>query len=266
MSWNLGRLVERIELDWPLDQAESWDNPGLSLGDPAVTVSKVLLSVDVTPEVIEEAAANSAELIISHHPVIFKPINSIAGFGSSQLVLQAAIASRVALYSAHTNVDFISGGVTDSLVKALSIEPESVIDLVTGAGSIGQLPRPISLREFAGLVSSALPRTPGGVLVQGDADRSVSTVAVLAGAGDTVLDLVTNTAADVFVTSDLRHHRALDFRTATMNKHQALVCISHWAAESLWLPAAARALSRMAPELTFVESTISTDPWTFRID
>ena len=265
MSWTLAQLVERLERDWPLDQAESWDNPGLAFGLPDTKVEKVLLCVDVTLEVVEEAAVHSVDLILSHHPTIFRPIHSVAGFGSTQLILQAAIAKNIALYSAHTNVDFISGGVTATLADSLALKPEKPIDATSGAGLIGRLASSLSLREFAEHVAEVIPPSPIGVLVQGTPEQSVSTVAVLAGAGDSLLEAVAQTTADVFLTSDLRHHRALDFRTITANRSRALISISHWAAESLWLPVASRTLAEMAPGVTFIESEISTDPWTFRI-
>lgn len=265
MIWKLGQLVARIEQDWPLGQAEPWDNPGLSLGDPFADINRVLVCIDVTPAVIREAHESATQLIVSHHPVIFRPIRAVAGSGASQRILQSAIASGVALYSAHTNVDFIRGGVTQVLAEALSIQPTGVIDSSNGGGAIGRLSSKITLGEFASRVARALTHTPGGVLVQGQPDQMISTVAVLAGAGDSLLETVSEIDVDAYVTSDLRHHRALDFQTMTAGS-KSLLSVSHWAAESIWIPTAVKALSEMAPEVTFIPSEISTDPWNFRVD
>jgi dinuclear metal center YbgI/SA1388 family protein len=136
-----------------------------------------------------------------------------------------------------------------------------------GHGRIGHLQRPMSLRELAHQVHTALPQTAHGVRVSGDPDRRVQTVAVGCGAGDFLLDTVLDTDADVYVTSDLRHHRAAEFRD---HDGPALVDVAHWAAEWTWLPVVEHKLraavrARGATVDTRV-STVVTDPWTFRVD
>lgn len=134
-----------------------------------------------------------------------------------------------------------------------------------GHGRIGRLARPLSLREFADQVAAALPPTAHGVRVAGDPDRVVITVAVGSGSGDYLLDTVRGTDADVYVTSDLRHHRAGEFLEYA---GPALVDVSHWAAEWTWLPVVERKLREaVAMRGDTVETRVSdvvTDPWTFR--
>jgi hypothetical protein len=134
-----------------------------------------------------------------------------------------------------------------------------------GHGRIGRLARPVPLREFADQVAAALPATAHGVRVAGDPDRLVGTVAVGSGSGDFLLDAVRGTDADVYVTSDLRHHRAGEFME---HDGPALVDVAHWAAESTWLPVVERKLGdAVASRGDTVETRVSgvvTDPWTFR--
>jgi len=134
-----------------------------------------------------------------------------------------------------------------------------------GHGRIGRLPEPLPLREFAERVDAALPSTAHGVRVAGDPDRLVATVAVGSGSGDYLLDTVLGTDADVYVTSDLRHHRAAEFLE---HGGPALVDVAHWAAEWTWLPVVERKLARAVGQRgDTVESRVSgvvTDPWTFR--
>lgn len=135
-----------------------------------------------------------------------------------------------------------------------------------GTGRIGRLARPTTLRDFAGQVATALPHTAHGVRVGGDPARVVETVAVTSGSGDFLLETVLRTEADVYVTSDLRHHRAGEFLE---HGGPALVDIAHWAAEWTWLPVVERTLveslrARGATVETLV-STTCTDPWTFRV-
>jgi dinuclear metal center YbgI/SA1388 family protein len=134
-----------------------------------------------------------------------------------------------------------------------------------GSGRIGRLAEPMSLRAFADQVRDALPQTAHGVRVGGDPDRTVETVAVTSGSGDFLLDTVLTTDADVYVTSDLRHHRASEFLE---HGGPALVDVAHWAAEWTWLPALQRtlvaALDGRGDTVDVRVSTTCTDPWTFR--
>jgi dinuclear metal center YbgI/SA1388 family protein len=135
-----------------------------------------------------------------------------------------------------------------------------------GAGRVGRLRQPRTLREFADEVATALPRTAVGPRVSGDLDRTVSVVALAGGAGDFLLDDAQASGADVFVTSDLRHHPASEFR-----EHPgapALIDVPHWAAEWTWLPVAEDALSAVLDQRGLaVKSEVSricTDPWNYR--
>ena len=135
-----------------------------------------------------------------------------------------------------------------------------------GMGRIGHLDEPMTLQEFAQHVSATLPHTAHGVRVGGDPERRVETVAVTSGAGDFLLDAVLATDADVYVTSDLRHHRAAEFLE---HAGPALVDVAHWAAEWTWLPVLQRKLlESLDPTGDTVETRVSTtctDPWSFRL-
>jgi hypothetical protein len=133
-----------------------------------------------------------------------------------------------------------------------------------GSGRIGSLPQPVSLAEFARRVSAVLPATAHGVRVSGDPDRRVHRVALCGGAGDFLLDTARAAGADVFLTSDLRHHPASEF-----GEHDgpALVDVAHWAAEWTWLPVLRqRLLGALGDTVEVAVSTVNTDPWTFRVD
>ncbi len=135
-----------------------------------------------------------------------------------------------------------------------------------GHGRVGRLPEPVSLRGFADRVAAALPVAAPGVRVAGDPDREITTVAVGAGSGDSLLEEVRRSGADVYVSSDLKHHRASEFLE---EGGPALVDVPHWAAEWTWLPVVERKVRQAAAEAgDTVETRVSeivTDPWTFRI-
>ncbi len=135
-----------------------------------------------------------------------------------------------------------------------------------GGGRVGDLAEPMSLADFADLVAATLPGVAQGVRAAGDPRRTVRRVAVCGGSGDSMLGAATASGADVYLTSDLRHHRASEHLEAG---GCALVDVAHWAAEWMWLPQAARLLEQDAAAAGFsVGTTVSTtvtDPWTFHV-
>jgi dinuclear metal center YbgI/SA1388 family protein len=136
-------------------------------------------------------------------------------------------------------------------------------DPTSGSGRIGRLAEALTLRELAERVDAVLPTTAHGVRVSGDPDQRIETVAVCGGAGDFLLDRVRRLDADVYVTSDLRHHPASELRE---HGAPALVDVAHWAAESMWLPVLRRRLVDALGDTVEVSiSTANTDPWTFRV-
>jgi len=137
--------------------------------------------------------------------------------------------------------------------------------LGTGTGRGGDLP-PTTLAEFAEQVAAALPATAHGVRVAGDPDRPVKRVAVCGGAGDFLLDRMVASDADVYLTSDLRHHPAAEFREKAGADGPALIDVAHWAAEWTWLPVvSARLAGALGDTVETRVSDIVTDPWTMRI-
>ncbi len=143
------------------------------------------------------------------------------------------------------------------------VELAALPDPTRGSGRIGRLPAPLSLREFAALVDRTLPATAHGIRVAGDPERPVSTVALCGGAGDFLLENARRAGADVYLTSDLRHHPASESQE---EGGPALVDVAHWAAESMWLPVLRERLSGASGDTVTVHiSTITTDPWTFRV-
>jgi len=139
-------------------------------------------------------------------------------------------------------------------------------DPSVGTGRVGSLVQPVSLRELAEAVAGALPRTAHGVRVAGDLDAQVQTVAVVGGAGDSFLDDAFAAGVDVYVTADLRHHPASDARerAALSGGRPFLIDVSHFASEWAWLADAAATVGALG--VTATVSTVTTDPWTSRVD
>ena len=132
MAVTLGEFVRWLEELIPLSFQEDYDNSGLQVGDPSALVSSVLLTVDVAPGVIAEAADSGCNLIISHHPVIFKPLRRLAFSGNSEVCVAAALRKGIAVYSAHTSFDNMAGGVSFRLAEKIGLEGIKVLEPVSG--------------------------------------------------------------------------------------------------------------------------------------
>ena len=225
--------------------------------------------------------------MVCHHPLLLSPVHGVAATTPKGRVVHRLQRTGTALLTAHTNADVPADGVNESLARAVGIlDPQVVVatddaprrttsgspprapDRASrGHGRIGRLAEPTTLRDFAARVSAALPATAHGVRVAGDPDRRVRTVVVGSGSGDFMLDTVRGTDADVYVTSDLRHHRAGEFLE---HDGPALIDVAHWAAEWTWLPVVERklldAVRRRGDTVETRVSALVTDPWTFWVD
>jgi dinuclear metal center YbgI/SA1388 family protein len=260
-SLQVADVMRAMAARYPLATAEEWDSVGLVVGDLDVAVSRVLFTVDVTPDVVEEAIAIGAQMIIAHHPLLLRGVTSLATSDIKGRIVSMLIKHSIALYTAHTNADAAWPGVSDALAVQLGLDVATGVSLSgTGIGRVGSLSAPVTLREFAQRVSDKLPQTARAVNVTGDLDSIVSTVAVCGGAGDSLLDAVAGLEVDAYVTSDLRHHVAQEF---ALTSSCALIDVSHWAAEWLWLPQAAQLLHQdLGGNVDVDVSTLVTDPWT----
>ena len=366
-------VLAALDQRYPPALALEWDNVGLQVGDPAAVVTSILWAVDPTDDVLDEAAHLGADLVITHHPLLFRPMTALTpDTRVGRRALRLAREGR-ALICVHTNADAAVPGVSDALAEALGLENlrplrphggrrvdkltyfvprashEDVLDAVlsAGAGSIGAYDwcaftsegigqfRPLAganpaigavgtveyvpenrvevvmdtavrervvaalvaahpyeevaydvvatyarrsdtgigrigtvtptrVGDLASRLSAALPATARGLLMAGDPDVHVTTVAVCGGAGDDLLADARAAGAELFVTSDLRHHLAQDHRA---DGGGALIDIAHWAAEWLWLPRASERLAAdLAPHaLSMTLSTQVTDPWTHHL-
>ncbi|WIE55967.1 Nif3-like dinuclear metal center hexameric protein [Curtobacterium sp. MCBD17_003] len=265
----LRAVLAAAEALWPADGAESWDAVGLVSGDPDAEVRHVHLTVDAVPEVAREAVALGADLLVAHHPLLLRGVTTIAETTYKGSVLATLVRGGCALLAAHTNADVVTTGTSAvladrlGLVKQRPIEPGARPG--TGIGRVGVLAAPMTLGALARHLVDVLPATASGVRVSGEHDRPVRTVALCAGAGDSLLGAPEVLAADVYVTSDLRHHPASEFRErAMLSDGPALVDTSHWATEWLWLDVAAAQLAD-ATGVRVTVSDIRTDPWDFAV-
>ncbi len=265
----LRELQAVIEDLWPAAGAESWDSVGLVSGRADQTIEHVHLAVDAVPATAHEAVEAGADLLLTHHPLLLRGVTTIDESTVKGNVLATLVRGGTALLAAHTNADVVTTGTSAVLADRLGLVDQRPLepgaDPATGLGRVGTLPAPTTLGALARALVDLLPPTATGVRVSGDFDRPVRTVALCAGAGDSLLGNPAVRAADVYVTSDLRHHPASEFREqALLGDGPALVDTSHWATEWLWLDVAAEQLRRAAGVRVTV-SELRTDPWDFAV-
>ncbi|WP_245159534.1 Nif3-like dinuclear metal center hexameric protein [Blastococcus sp. CT_GayMR19] len=267
MSVPLREVLAALDARYAPALAESWDAVGLVCGDPDEPVQRVLFAVDPTSDVVDEVIGTGTGLLVTHHPLLLTPVHGVPADDPKGRLVHRLIRAGAALFVAHTNADRAPGsGVNDALAAVLGLsgtaplEPTDA-DPRAGLGRIGGLPAPLSLREFAELAAAVLPATVGGVRVAGDPDRVVRRVAVCGGSGGSLLPAAAAAGADVFLTSDLKHHPVSE---AAETPGPALVDVAHFASEWPWLPVAAEVLGRdLSGRVEVSVSRLRTDPWTW---
>ncbi|NUT32635.1 MAG: Nif3-like dinuclear metal center hexameric protein [Hamadaea sp.] len=253
-------VVAALEQWYPPATAAAWDRVGLVLGEPDAPVETVLCVVDVVPETAREALERGVQLIVSHHPLLFRGVSSVAPTTYAGRIVHDLIRGGVALHVAHTNADVAADGVNEALADLFELRHRRLLS-PDGLGRVGELPAPMSLAEFTALAARVLPPTRWGVRAGGDPARRIATVAVSSGSGAESLPLAGAAGADVIVTSDVKHHYAGEHLAAG---GPAIVEAAHWATEWPWLPRVARLLRDRLGVETIV-STVNTDPWTLHV-
>lgn len=203
------RILEQI---CPSDLAEDWDNSGLQLNSKYHDVSKVLVALEITDDVIDEALEKNADMIVTHHPLIFKPVRCIDDNDANGRYLNRLIRGGISVYSCHTSFDVMNGGNNDYLGTVLGlveIEPfenESICRK-------GVTPVEISFADFARRAAQILDVSENHFRMVGDANRSICTVGWCTGAGAEYLSVAAEEGCDLFITGDVKYHEAQAART-----------------------------------------------------
>lgn len=235
----------------PLELQMDFDNAGFQVGRRDREVHRVLLALDATDEVLQEAKELGAELIVTHHPLLFTPLRSVSDGEPVQRRVLTLIENGVALISMHTNLDIAQQGVNDVLIRLLGAEPEAALD-ADGCGRIGSLPAPLPLEDFlarckARLGVPALRYCAGG--------RAVSRLAVMGGSGAGSLENAVQQGCDTYVTADVKYHQFQRASELGLN----LIDADHFYTENPIVSALAERLSARFPEVAFSVSARHSD-------
>ena len=252
------QLYEAMQRIAPLELAESWDNPGL-LVDCGGEVTRVLVTLDITPEVVTEAAAKHCEAIVAHHPVIFDPLKKL---GPQDVPFQL-VRAGISAICMHTNLDAAEGGVNEVLAGIFGIRDWEVF--ADGCGRVGEV-EPITVPELARKAQAVLggrcnrPRSGPAVQVKfADTGKTVKRLAVISGAGGSMFEDALAVGADCLLTGEANHHAAID----AVRLGLSLVAAGHYATEFPVCAAIADRLRAAFPELEVRVSGENKDPFTY---
>jgi dinuclear metal center YbgI/SA1388 family protein len=260
----LRNIIDILDQAVPPSCAEDWDNVGLMSGHPDQTVSGVLMALDPTIELLEEAAAVNADLIITHHPVIFRPWRHIRLDEPGAAFVAGAIRNAIALFACHTNLDAVRHGINDALAEALGLldcrplQPSTSEEPAVGLGLSGRLRRPLPGREFLQMLCGVLKQP--AVRVCGRLPDIIQRAAVCGGSGSEFAAAARHSGAQIYISGEIKHSTA---RWAEETGF-CIVDAGHFGTENTGIPAFADLLRRQFKEqglkLPVTVSTRQSDP------
>ncbi|OQY10182.1 MAG: Nif3-like dinuclear metal center hexameric protein [Fusobacteriia bacterium 4572_132] len=225
----LKNIIRRLEKKYPQRLKEEWDNVGLILGDSNQEIKKIQLSLDVTEEVIENAIKNKIDLIITHHPMIFgslKKINNQTILGKKILKL---LKNNISVYTLHTNLDSAKEGLNNYIVNKLGIQKSEILVKISeegnGIGRIFKLSKKVLLLEYIDKIKAKLEIE--NIRVVYNENQKVQKIGIVNGSGASYIRKMKRAGVDLFITSDIKYHEALDSLEAGL----PLVDIGHYESE-----------------------------------
>ena len=206
-------FISVLESLAPMRYAEDWDNSGVQVGGQSSKIRKVLMSLDPMLSSVKKAALMGADLLLTHHPLIFKPVSHIDWERYPGNVICEAIREHICIVAAHTNLDIAKGGINDLLAEHLGLGDIRPLDESEGLapsvpGRIGLFREPVELKIFAERVKDVFGMKT--IRVSGDSTKQIKRVAVVGGSGGSLVEMAFRNGADVLVTGDVGHHHFLE--------------------------------------------------------
>lgn len=258
------KLIDRFESFAPKTIAFTNDPVGLQIGNVNNDIKRVLVTLDVRPEVVDEAIKQNCDMIFSHHPLIFRPIKNLDLSNPQNQMYAKLIQNSILVYSAHTNLDVAKGGMNDWLTEAMGLNHVQMVysnHYDTNIGRIGVLPTPVTVEEFAKTLKKIF-NLEGLRLVANDNKAMVKNVAVIGGDGGKFYPEMLKAGADVFVTGDVYYHTGHDMLADGIN----VVDVGH-NVEKICIPKLASLFNEWKAnndwEVEIIESTVNTNPYQF---
>ena len=224
-------IIKIFEEKYPLKNAEDWDNVGLMIGNRKDTVKKIQLSIDATEKAIDYAIENNVDMVVTHHPMIFKGIKNIDYSTVLGRKIIKVIENKMSVYSMHTNLDASKFGLNDYVAHLLGalntkIVDENIDEENTGIGRVYTLEKKMYLKDYADFIKSIF-NIPHVRIIASDMDVLVGKVGVVNGSGMSYWRKIKSMGVDLLITGDIGYHEALDAKEAGLN----LIDIGHFQSE-----------------------------------
>ena len=251
------KVIEILEKQSPKSYACDWDNVGLLVGREDKEIQKIYIALDATDEAIEEAIANGADMLLTHHPMIFKEVKRVTQEDFIGRRIIRLIQNDMVYYAMHTNFDVM--GMADLAADYLGISDTRVLEITSvsetgeeGIGRYGSLKKEMTVRECCEEVKQAFSLE--NVKVFGDLERKVKTAAISPGSGRSVISNALQAGVDVLITGDIDHHEGID----AVAQKLTVIDAGHYGVEHIFIPYMEQYLKREAKELE-----IAVQPLTF---
>jgi len=233
MRATVGDFLNLVDAAAPFELSEGWDNSGLQAGDLSWETDRVLVGLDVTVSLLEEAHLLGAGLVVTHHPLMIQPEKSIDFSTLPGSVILLSACNKISVISAHTNLDKAPAGLNDLFAEKLGFtnfvpllpEPAPSVDKKAGLGRVGRLESEMTLKSLITRVKQIL--SLDRVRVTGDPDQRVATAAVCTGSGGSLIDHVLASGAQVYITGDVKYHEARKLEDGGVG----LIDVGHFASE-----------------------------------
>lgn len=259
LPMTVAQLVQIIEQIAPPSLSEAWDNTGLLLGDLAAPVRRVMTCLTLTPESIQEAILGAANLVLSHHPLPFKPLSRITTATSAGTGLWNLARHGIGIYSPHTAWDSAPDGINAQLARKLSLtDVEPLIpklDHELGSGRCGNLAQPLDIPAIAAKLARSVPHCRVRYVAPG---RAIARVAIGCGSGGSFVAAAQERRCDLLITGEATFHQCLEAQAAGLG----LLMIGHFASEKFAMEQLASRLANALPSIDVWSSRQESDPVT----
>ena len=257
----VNNIINEMELLAPTYLKEDFDNVGLMVGDKNKEVKKVLLALDCTLKVIEGAKKENVDLIITHHPLIFKRPSSITTDTLQGKKIIELIKNDISLYSSHTNLDSVENGLNDTIVSILGFDNSKILeknkrDDKAGLGRIVSLKESIQLEDLISKIKKSLNINNLRVVKGKD---KVNKIAIINGSGQDFIGKAVALGADCIITGDTTYHFASDYKEMEIS----ILDVGHFASEQITFFNVMENLKEKFKDVEFITSTVEEDPFSF---
>ncbi len=246
-------ILDFLETQYPSRYALEWDNVGLLIGKRDSDIKTVYVAIDANDNIIEDAIRHQADLLITHHPLIFSPLKKVNDQNFISKRVMTLIENGISLYAMHTNYDVLRMG--DLAAERIGLRMQSPLEITDvnsnkGIGQIGRLSESCTLKELSEIVKNKFHLQ--GVCVFGDLDGVVERIAISPGAGNSMISHALHEKADVLITGDISHHNGID----AVAQGLSIIDAGHYGIEHIFIKDVAENIESNFKDIKVIQEAI----------